>query len=95
MKLFSKIFAAAVLLNLSCYVGAEEVKQSEKDLYEYNNIVSQLSKPVEPYVTGDYVVFTHDSDPRFVGIAFDCKIFSIASCRLGSRYSFCAGVCFS
>lgn len=77
MKLFSKIFAATVLLNLSCYVGAEEVKQSEKDLYEYNNIVSQLSKPVEPHVTGDYVVFTHDSDPRFVGIAFDFEDYKI------------------
>ena len=55
MKLFSKIFAAAVLLNLSVYIGAEEVKQNEKDLYEYNNIVSQLAKAGEPQVCRIYI----------------------------------------
>lgn len=43
----------------------------EKDLYEYNNIVSQLEKTQEPFVTENYIVFTEKAGPRFIGIAFD------------------------
>ena len=43
----------------------------EKDLYEYNNIVATLTKPSSPVVSENYIIFTAEASPRFVGIAFD------------------------
>ena len=43
----------------------------EKDLYEYNNIVATITKPASPVVSENYIIFTAEASPRFVGIAFD------------------------
>ncbi len=63
--------ATAVLLFSSVCDLFADVKLSENDSYEYNNIVSQLDKPAAPKVLDDYIVFTQPAGPRFIGIAFD------------------------
>lgn len=74
MKSFFKnhrIFFAFFIICSSFLYAENQQNASEKDLYEYNNIVAKLEKTSEPFVTEDYVVFTQKTGPRFLGIAFD------------------------
>lgn len=48
-----------------------QTASEEKDLYEYNNIVTKLEKATQPVVSDNYIVFTENPGPRFVGIVFD------------------------
>lgn len=43
----------------------------EIETYEYNNLINSISKVQEPIVTDKYIIFTQETGPRFVGIAFD------------------------
>lgn len=65
------IALTAGLLFASSLAFAEKVPVQEKDLYEYNNIITKLDKAEEPQVYDNYIVFTEESGPRFVGIVFD------------------------
>lgn len=52
-------------------------KVDEPDTYDYDILVSQISGVKEPYVDGDYLVFTAPKTARNVGIAFDFENFKI------------------
>lgn len=70
MKTLKNIAAAGLLFACLC-AHAEKPVQEEKDLYEYNNIVSKLTKPLPPFSGDNYIVFTQPMGHRFIGIAFD------------------------
>lgn len=50
---------------------AVQVASDEPDFYEYNNLVSTVREVKPPQITDKYIVFTHELNARFVGIAFD------------------------
>lgn len=71
MKRILSLIISTIIFS-SVFVFAEKTELlNEKDLYEYNNIVAKLEKVQKPFYTDNYVVFTQNSGPRFVGIAFD------------------------
>lgn len=65
------IALTAGLLFAAGFAHAEQAAAPEKDLYEYNNIVSKLDESSQPYIQNNYIIFTEDTGPRFVGIVFD------------------------
>ena len=72
MKRITKILAFSVFLTTTFNSYAKKAQVTvEKDLYEYNNIIANINKVQKPFLQGDYIVFTADSSPRFVGIVFD------------------------
>lgn len=71
MKRILGLILAGIALPSFLAIAEPMPANSEKDLYEYNNIVSQLEKTQEPFVTENYIVFTEKAGPRFIGIAFD------------------------
>ena len=77
MKRISKILAFSIFLAGGFISYAKNPKKApeEKDLYEYNNIIANINKVQKPYVKGEYIVFTAESSPRFVGIVFDFEDF--------------------
>lgn len=72
MKRLIKIIAVSLFLSGTfASISAKEAVTETKDLYDYNNIVYSLEKPEAPVIKDDYVIFTYQAGPRFVGIAFD------------------------
>ena len=67
MKRFSLIIAGILLC---CVLYAQDYYK-EIETYEYNNLINSINKVQEPIVTDKYIVFTAETGPRFVGIAFD------------------------
>ncbi|MBQ5908328.1 MAG: glycogen-binding domain-containing protein [Treponema sp.] len=67
MKRFSLITAGILLC---CVLYAQDYYK-EIETYEYNNLINSINKVQEPIVTDKYIVFTAETGPRFVGIAFD------------------------
>ena len=65
-----RIFVAVLISLLAGTTFAKE-KAPEPDLFEYNNLVSEMKGVKEPYLYGDYIVFTAPHSSRYVGIAFD------------------------
>lgn len=53
------------------------IAEHGEDLYEYNNIVSNLFEVTKPSVSDKYIVFTYDSSPRYVGVAFDFENYNV------------------
>jgi hypothetical protein len=77
MKLFLKCLAVCMLSVFpTLYAGAEGAEDNQ-DLYEYNNLIAGLETSGTPQITKRYVVFTHKTGPRFVGIAFDFENYKI------------------
>lgn len=74
MKRLTIACAAGLLFAASC-LYAEKAPVQEKDMYEYNNIVTKLDKASVPQVTDNYIIFTEPTGPRFIGIAFDFENF--------------------
>ena len=61
----------------------------EPDLFAFNNLVSQMKGVTEPYVDGDYVVFTAPHTSRYVGIAFDFEGYrQVHAYKLHKAYDF-------
>ena len=61
----------------------------EPDLFAFNNLVSQMKGVTEPYVDGDYVVFTAPHTSRYVGIAFDFEGYrQVHAYKLHKSYDF-------
>lgn len=54
----------------------EEEYNKEQELYGYNKLVYSLNKVTPPVVRDDYIVFTYETGPRVVGIAFDFEEYS-------------------
>ncbi len=72
MKRTRNFLATFVMFSIGFSAAAKKSSPSqEKDLYEYNNTVANIMEAEEPRVTENYIVFSHPSGPRFVGIAFD------------------------
>ena len=67
MKRFSLIIAGILLC---CVLYAQDYYK-EIETYEYNNLINSINKVQEPIVTDKYIIFTAETGPRFVGIAFD------------------------
>lgn len=75
-------------VSLSCMAFAKE-KLPEQDLFEFNNLVSQMKGVNAPYLYGNYVVFTAPNDSRYVGIAFDFEGYQqIHAYKLHKSYDF-------
>ena len=72
MKRVTKFLAFSLILAASQNAFAKKAAvQEEKDLYEYNNVVANITKAAPPRVLDTMIVFTAESGPRYVGIAFD------------------------
>ena len=72
MKQIRFLIASALLLAaLPSAFAKKAVMMEEKDLYEYNNIVSSLNSISAPKVTDRYIIFTQKTGARHIGIAFD------------------------
>ena len=72
MKRVTKFLALSAFLLASQNIFAKKAEVAEeKDLYEYNNIVANITKASEPKVLDKMVIFTAEAGPRYVGIAFD------------------------
>lgn len=65
------IALAAGLLFATGFAHAEKAAEPEKDLYDYNNIVAKLDTCSQPCIQNNYIIFTEETGPRFIGIAFD------------------------
>ena len=72
MKRVSRAFAFSLLFTVAVSSFAKKTESiPEKDLYEYNNIVANLVEAGGPKVLENFIVFTADAGPRFMGISFD------------------------
>lgn len=72
MKRLTRFLAFSMLVIGSTSAFAKKADaQEEKDLYEYNNIVANITQAKCPQVLDTRIVFTAESGPRFVGIVFD------------------------
>ncbi|MDE5898532.1 MAG: isoamylase [Treponemataceae bacterium] len=72
-------FVGILALSLAAAAGFAATTDSveEKDLYEYNNLVSRIEKAAPPQVADNFIIFTYPAGPRFVGIAFDFENYQI------------------
>ena len=72
-----KKFLALLLLISTLPVLAlpAQVQESTPDSYTYNNLIARIDKVGAPFMVDDYIIFTADSKPRHVGIAFDFEDF--------------------
>ena len=81
MKRVSKILTFSLIFTLGFSLYAKDNKKTqqteEKDLYEYNNIIAAINTAGEPVQKGNYIVFTAENGPRFVGIVFNFEDFKV------------------
>lgn len=78
MKQIRFFICACIMLSAFPAAFAKKaLAAEEKDLYEYNNIISSLESVSAPKITERYIIFTHRAGPRHVGIVFDYENFSI------------------
>jgi len=83
-----RIFCLLFAVSLACMAFAKE-KLPEQDLFEFNNLVSQMKGVNAPYLYGNYVVFTAPNESRYVGIAFDFEGYQqIHAYKLHKSYDF-------
>lgn len=71
-----KICFLAVILSLfiSCSQTQKETVVPEPDSmasYEYADLAARITSVGEPYLKGDYAIFTQENNARYIGIAFD------------------------
>lgn len=72
-----KIYKIFVILFLICNISnlySAEKKDEEFVFtypYEYRVITNDIKNVIPPFQKDDYIVFTHESGPRHIGIAFD------------------------
>lgn len=66
-----------MLFFTSLAFAAKEVPLPTEEELDYLKLASSLSGPREPYMSGDFVVFTADKNARHVGIAFDFENFEV------------------
>lgn len=75
-----KRFICSLLLSLFLLAGAafaEKVAPVSDEEADRAELVIRIKDVQAPQLKGDYVIFTADSDSRFVGIAFDFENFHI------------------
>ena len=77
MKLKRILFAALTLLafNSMIFAASKTTQNLTDEEAEIAEIVSQISEVGQPYLTGNYVVFTQPKDARYVAIAFEHEDF--------------------
>ena len=71
-----KLCFLGIILSLfiSCSQAQKETIAPDPDAmasYEYADIAATIRSVSEPYLKGDYVIFTQKNDARYIGIAFD------------------------
>lgn len=71
MKVSFRFFCLLLFFLLSSCKTKSEKAFSQKDLYEYNNVIAELGECEKPVRKGNYIIFTHEDGPSYVGIAFD------------------------
>lgn len=71
-KLFTLVLSVLMATALSF---AAEVQHMTDEQLDYAEIVNSISKVRPPYLAGDKVIFTAESGPRHIGIAFDFEGF--------------------
>lgn len=70
MKKLILLFTTLIL----CGIGAAGLFAAESTNYQnfdLDTLLHSIDKPCEPIITDDYIIFTSDTNYRFVGIAFD------------------------
>lgn len=68
---FCLLFIFAFFSLSSCKNESGKNVAAQKDSYEYNNLIAELGECEKPVKKGNYIVFTHEDGPTYVGIAFD------------------------
>lgn len=76
MKRRNILASALILLSMCTSSLFADTSAEEQKTYEYNNLVFSLDHVNKPVVTDNYIIFTAESGPRFVGIAFDFENYS-------------------
>ncbi|MBQ7157891.1 MAG: isoamylase [Treponema sp.] len=83
-----RIFCLILTALLAVTAFAKEAAP-EQDLFEFNNLVSEMQGVRAPYQYGKYVVFTAPNNSRYVGIAFDFEGYKqIHAYKLHKAYDF-------
>ncbi len=81
------IFLFGFLCIFASYIFAAEDIPS--DTYEYDLTVTSITEVREPYISGNYIVFTAPNTVRTVGIAFDFEDFKkIHNFKLHKNYGY-------
>mgnify|MGYP002626965529 FL=1 len=84
-----KRFFCGVVGALMAFTAVAKEKAPEPDLYEYNNIISEITGVSAPYLAGDYIIFTAPKTSRYVGIAFDFEGYKqLHAYRLHNTYDY-------
>ena len=76
MKKLLKCFMASFLLTSTFTAFAKDSGKKEVQIeftkpYEYRVIANDIKGVGSPYQSGDYVIFTAETGPRYIGITFD------------------------
>lgn len=66
-----KIVFISFIFIFLCFQLFSVANYTEEVLYDRQNIISSIRHIGEPFVQGDYIVFTAKEEHRFVGISFD------------------------
>lgn len=69
MKISKKFLFFAIFIALISFY--QTFADEAETRFKYDNLVISLKKAAQPQVTEDFVVFTQNTGPGFVGIAFD------------------------
>lgn len=68
-----------ILFLLGFFICLTEIFAAELNYqnYELDTLLHTIEKPTKPVITDDYIIFTADTNNRFVGIAFDFENYQI------------------
>lgn len=71
MKRFSKLISTAFLILAASAYAQTGTTLEEIDSYELTNYITEITEARKPIVTDKYIIFTQETGPRYIGIAFN------------------------